>query len=401
MSIPAGDWVVEHKTAAADIGPGSTYWRKLTLDSQCSNYMVGSRELGMDPKGVIYDVTRKIGLQPKKATPVEERKYTQPKTKQCPECKRKKAEPGPHVVVLNQKEVDEFARLALENGEQYTEAEIPQVVTATCVGGVLVTDPGGKLYANLRADDETLDEFRARCIDEVASNLTDYFQRSPVVRLQKEEEDSAYDTWQLAEAIRDAQNENRWPRNGDACEMYQSLCDFFPICAEGASVHDLTRYRKKERKHSELSADVVDVETSEGKKNLPVLSTSSAKAYRACPRKYWYAYELGIEAVIRSHALRFGTLWHLGLETWWKTVDPWAAIAAMRAGAGDQEIDEVDLVKAEVLMLGYHVRWRHERYDVLHVEAEFTARLVNPKSKRRSRTWQRSGKLDAAVRVVA
>jgi len=62
--------VVEHKTSAVDISPGSPYWRKLALDTQVSNYLIA--------EGVsecMYDVLGKPKVKPFKATPEECRKY--------------------------------------------------------------------------------------------------------------------------------------------------------------------------------------------------------------------------------------------------------------------------------------------------------------------------------------
>ena len=64
--------VVEHKTTSSDIGPGSAYWAKLTLDTQVSAYL-GAHE-GVE--GMLYDVIRKPSLRPYKATPPADRKYT-------------------------------------------------------------------------------------------------------------------------------------------------------------------------------------------------------------------------------------------------------------------------------------------------------------------------------------
>lgn len=58
------DWVVEHKTAGVDISRGSTYWQRLSLDSQVGIYMLGAARLGFNPCGVIYDVLGKPQLRP-------------------------------------------------------------------------------------------------------------------------------------------------------------------------------------------------------------------------------------------------------------------------------------------------------------------------------------------------
>ena len=55
----------ELKTTSEDIAPGSTYWRRLTLDSQVSGYLAAAHALGYDAAGVQYDVIRKTGLRGK------------------------------------------------------------------------------------------------------------------------------------------------------------------------------------------------------------------------------------------------------------------------------------------------------------------------------------------------
>lgn len=60
--------------------------------------------------------------------------------------------------------------------------------------------------------------------------------------------------------------------------------------------------------------------------------------------------------------------------------------------------DPYDLARAEVMLRGYDARWGAERYDVLDVEAEFRAPLVNPDTGRASQTWILGGKIDVIVR---
>jgi hypothetical protein len=56
--------VIEHKTTASDIGPGTPYWARLPLDLQVSNYLLAS-----GAAYVLYDVLRKPKIQPRRATP--------------------------------------------------------------------------------------------------------------------------------------------------------------------------------------------------------------------------------------------------------------------------------------------------------------------------------------------
>ena len=132
---------------------------------------------------------------------------------------------------------------------------------------------------------------------------------------------------------------------------------------------------------------------------LPILSSSRLKDARSCQRLHRYRYGLGYRPAEDASALRFGTLVHAGLEAWWTaTVNPLGA--ALEAMAG--EADPFERAKAEALLVGYDARWSDDRarYEVLAVEVEFRAPLVNPETGRPSQTWQLGGKLDVLVREI-
>jgi len=325
--------IVEHKTSTEDITAGSSYWQKLTLDGQLNTYLVGARALGHEPVGVLYDVAKRPALRQLTATPVESRKYTKPT----------KADPVP------------------------------------------------RLYANQRETDETLDEYRARLREDISSDPDKYYQRGDVVRLAGEESTAAKNTWIIARWIREVQVEGKgdasaWPQNVDACHAFNSACEFWGPCSGTLSIDDPYLYKRSEEQHTELEND--------GKRRLPLITTSSMKTFRSCPRKYFYRYEMGYRSTSTSEALRFGTLFHLGLEEWWKTRSLDAAIAAMRAGVA---ADAYELVKAEELMLGYHFRWEDEPLTVVSVETQFEAPLVNPTTGAASKTWTLAGRIDAVI----
>lgn len=358
--------IVEHKTSTEDITSGSSYWKKLTLDVQLNVYLTGARALGHDPVGILYDVARRPTLQPYTATPVESRKYTLPKDRACKGCKKN---PG----VTHTEDVD---------GAQ-----------VECRDGRIVTAPGGKLYANLRDTDETPEEFRERLRGDIAENPDKYYQRGDIVRLAGEESAAAKNTWILARWIREVQLESggdasAWPQNVDACHAYNSECEFWGVCS-GTEVVENPYLFKRSDAHSELEDD--------GKRHLPIVTMSSMKTFRSCPRKYFYRYEQGYKSTKTSEALRFGTLFHLGLEAWWKTRSVDDALAAMRAGVA---ADAFELVKAEELMLGYHFRWEDEPHVTVAVEAQFEAPLVNPTTGAASKTWNLSGKIDAIIEAA-
>lgn len=187
--------VIEHKTAGEDIGIGSDYWTRLTLDPQVGNYIDAARSRGYDVVDCLYDVVRKPTLQPYKATPIEARKYTKPT----------KADPEP------------------------------------------------RLYANQRERDETPEEYFDRLVEAIAADPDRYYQRGTIVRLEQDQLEAAYDRWQIGRQIRESQKANAWPRNPDACKRYGRTCEFMPVCTSVASLDDASLYRRTETPHEELS----------------------------------------------------------------------------------------------------------------------------------------------------
>jgi hypothetical protein len=138
------------------------------------------------------------------------------------------------------------------------------------------------------------------------------------------------------------------------------------------------------------------------KSNL--LTHSRLATSRRCKREHHIKYELGYRPVTDAEELFFGALLHLALEAWWKAVqmgliaDEWLnhALAAL----AKVKVDPFLMVKAQVMIMGYHARWESEAayYEVLGVEERFECDVVNPESGAASRTWRLGGKLDVRVR---
>lgn len=131
-----------------------------------------------------------------------------------------------------------------------------------------------------------------------------------------------------------------------------------------------------------------------------LLTNSRAKEARACLRSHHNLFELGYRSVHESAALRFGTLWHLAMERWWKPgLAPEARLGeALAFGSAAADVDPFDLVKAEELLRGYTARWGEDVYETLAVEREFRAPMINPATGAASKTWQLAGKIDLVIR---
>lgn len=219
--------VLEHKTTASDLEFGSLYWAKVkALDTQVSLYIAGAKAAGYDVEDCIYDVIRKPGIRPLKATPVEERKFVEPKSRACKECKKKNATSGPHIEIVDDREV-------------------------ACVDGRIVTDPGGRLYLNQRERDETPEEFRLRVREDIAERPERYFARGHVVRLAEEEREFAFDTWQAAKMLHEAERSGFAPKNPDACSVF-GTCEYLGVCSGEASIDNDHLFRTASTAHEEL-----------------------------------------------------------------------------------------------------------------------------------------------------
>lgn len=218
-------YVIEHKFSGEDVSPGSLYWRRLRVDGQISIYLDGARTLGYDVAGCIYDVIARPAQKPKKATPIENRKFTKgaghkpcggtaggkngvQRGTGCPEC----------------------------DHTGWTEAP--------------------RLHADQRDTDESPAEYGARIADAIAADPTAYYGRGDVVRFDEEAEDASADVYETTMAIRHAITTNRHPRNTDACtRLYGRVCPYLPVCSREARLDDPALYRRRASAHPELAAD--------------------------------------------------------------------------------------------------------------------------------------------------
>src|SRR6185503_19278503 len=202
---------VEHKTTSEDIGPGSIYWRRLTLDSQVSTYYAGAKSLGHEVDGCIYDVIRKPALRPSQVPLKDEHGFK---------------------IVLDA----QGQRVRTKDGKKWRETG------DTALGYELQTRP------------ETPAEYELRLAEDVCANPDRYYQRGEVVRLEADEREAAQDTWQISRALREDELAERYPRNPDSCMRYGRVCAYFDVCTGVASLDDRSRFERVDNVHPELSS---------------------------------------------------------------------------------------------------------------------------------------------------
>lgn len=149
--------VIEHKTTNQAIeSDGDAYWSTLSLDHQISQYVIGAESLGYAVDEILYDVIRKPGQSPLKATPAASRKYKK----------------------------------------------------------------DGTLYANQRQHDETPEEYRNRLEDAISSSMDHYYQRRIIPRTGAQIVDFLEDAWATAEALSWGERRGIAPRNPEACHRF-------------------------------------------------------------------------------------------------------------------------------------------------------------------------------------
>lgn len=161
--------VVETKSTSQDVSPGSMYWVTLTIDDQIGIYLPGARELGFQPEYVLYDVIRRPAVEPKEATPVENRKY--------------------------------------RKGD-------------------------GQLYANQREHDESVFDYRSRVIEHIEERPLEYFARERLVRLEDEEKSQRREMLRIVNEMRTTYDDPQTPapKSPGACRRFGRLCEYVDLC---------------------------------------------------------------------------------------------------------------------------------------------------------------------------
>jgi hypothetical protein len=224
-----GQWIVEHKSNRGPLDPESTYWQRLRLDPQCSDYWLGAHALGFQPRGIIYDVVCKPTIEPYKATPLEKRKMTQGTG--CKICGGSKGKQG--------------------------SGRVPKAGTDGTTPCAVCKESGWKIgeeprwYADVRLEDETPGAYGLRCFETILAEPDRYLHRHRVVRLEQEMHEHLIDGWFTVRALHEQRATGIAPRNPDACFLYGRPCDYYAVCCGSASIDDQRLFRTG-RRHPEL-----------------------------------------------------------------------------------------------------------------------------------------------------
>lgn len=132
------------------------------------------------------------------------------------------------------------------------------------------------------------------------------------------------------------------------------------------------------------------------KVRLKVVTNSQLTTFRRCQREHDFVYQQGYRSVEDAEALRFGDLWHRGLEALFRGEGLERAIEVATAGADNP----YEAAKLRVLLTGYEARWSMADLgdEVVGVEETFYAPLINPETGHASTKYCLGGKLDVRLR---
>jgi len=254
--------IIDHKTTSDDItDPAGSYWRQLVVESQPTHYILLEWLNGSSVDEAMWDVLRKPTINPRQLKTKAERASIVSNRAYC-----------------NQPVSDETLNWLQTN------------------------------------DRENLELYEARLLhDCTVERPQHYFQRKTLPRLDSEVAEYAAELWDAGQLVLEARRKDRWPKHPGSCMNYGSPCRFLGICS-GQDNSQSANWTMRQSIHTELSPDL----------DRNTLTYSSIRCFQTCPRKFFYQYHLGIERVDEEEreALLFGTIWHLGLEAYWKALIP-------------------------------------------------------------------------------
>jgi hypothetical protein len=123
-----------------------------------------------------------------------------------------------------------------------------------------------------------------------------------------------------------------------------------------------------------------------------LLTNSRLACFRACPRKHYLRYELGLRPAEESFPLRVGSAFHRALEAAAKGEDVEAALQ-------ERLQDPFDLALVAAMFDGHSRRWANDPLDTVASELAFDLPLLNPATGAPTPVWRIAGVIDAIVRL--
>jgi len=123
-----------------------------------------------------------------------------------------------------------------------------------------------------------------------------------------------------------------------------------------------------------------------------LLTHSRLACFRACPRRHYFRYELGLRPEDTGFALLVGSAFHRALEAQDKGEDPEGAIA-------EGLDDPFDLALVAAMFDGHRRRWGDSGLVPMASELAFELPLVNPATGAATPIWRVAGVIDRIVKM--
>ena len=124
-----------------------------------------------------------------------------------------------------------------------------------------------------------------------------------------------------------------------------------------------------------------------------VLTHSRMACFRACPRRHYMRYELGLIAEKESTPIKIGRAFHKILE--------------ITEAGGSVNFDDIgvedpfDIAMLSAMFTGYLINYRHCKDEITAIasELEFDLPLINPDTGAPTPIWRLQGKIDKIVKL--
>ena len=123
-----------------------------------------------------------------------------------------------------------------------------------------------------------------------------------------------------------------------------------------------------------------------------LLTNSRLSVWRACPRKHYIRYELGLRPEVTGFALRVGSAFHAALEAQDKGLDPAAAI--------EERVESpYDLALVAAMFQAHTTRYAATPTETVASERAFELPLLNPETGAPTPSFRFAGVIDRIVRL--
>jgi RecB family exonuclease len=125
---------------------------------------------------------------------------------------------------------------------------------------------------------------------------------------------------------------------------------------------------------------------------IQILTHSRLSCFRACPRKHYLRYELGLRPAETGYALRVGSAFHAALEAADEGLDPGEAI-------GQRLEDPHDLAMVAAMFNAHQRQYADQQLVPVASEQKFEMPLINPSTGWPTTVWRLAGVADRIVQL--